>query len=239
MKMYLAYYARPRFLLKMCLTYYAHPWFYEDVPHKLCTSSVFMKMYLTNYAHPGFFWRCASQIVHMLGLWRCASQIMHILGFYEDVPHKLCTSLLFMKMCRRNYAHTRFLWGCASHITGKNRKFPLCRKNNGVIVEFYWKKSGKENSTKCHFSIILPHSGKFPFCGIIMEQNNGISAQNISSKIQTTWNFNFSITWKFDGIVEICFSITWNWIIPLQGIKSFGEMEWGSCITTNYMIPLN
>ena len=52
---------------------------------------------------------------------------------------------------------------------------------------------------KCHFSIILPYSGKISimwnYGGIIMGQNNGIlmefSAQNTSSKIQTTWKFNF------------------------------------------------
>ena len=59
--------------------------FHEDVPHKVCSSFLFMKMCLAFY-----------------------SLFIHILTFYEDVFGSLCTSSLFMKMCFTLYAHPRF-----------------------------------------------------------------------------------------------------------------------------------
>ena len=64
--------------------------------------------------------------------------------------------------------------------------------------------------------------------GIIMEQNNGIlmefQLRIYPVKYRQHGNLTFSITWKFDEIFYNCFSITWNWIIPLQGIRSLHEM---------------
>ena len=68
------------FFMKNCLAFCAHPHFPWNVPHFLCTPSLFIKICPTNYAYPGFHMKiCIAFYAHPCFLWRCTSQIMHIL----------------------------------------------------------------------------------------------------------------------------------------------------------------